>query len=247
MRRILILGGTGDARALAARFAKSDGFEITLSLAGRTSDPLPHAVPVITGGFGGADGLADYVLQQEIDLLVDATHPFAERMSGNAANAALRTGIPLLALRRPTWGRQEGDRWTPVRDAAEAVAALGTAPRRVFLSLGRQEVGPFAAAPQHFYLIRSVEPVDLDVPNARHLLARGPFAEADERALLIEWRINVVVSKNSGGDATYGKIAAARDLGIEVLMLERPNLPLVDAVASVDAAERRIHQLLSRA
>jgi precorrin-6A/cobalt-precorrin-6A reductase len=249
MRRILILGGTTEARALAARLANRDDLVVTLSLAGRTAEPASQPVPVISGGFGGAKGLADYLIDQEVDLLVDATHPFAARMSENAAVAARRTGVPLLALRRPAWQREDGDRWIPVRDAGEAVAALGKTPRRVFLTLGRQEIAPFETATQHFYLVRSVDPVEppLALPNAHYLLSRGPFAEADERALLEEWRIDIVVSKNSGGEATYGKIAAARVLGLDMIILERPALPAVAAAADVDQALALIHQTLSLA
>jgi precorrin-6A/cobalt-precorrin-6A reductase len=249
MRRILILGGTTEARALAVRLANRDDVAVTLSLAGRTAEPVAHAVPTISGGFGGVRGLSVYLIDQEVDLLIDATHPFAARMSENAAAAASRTGVPLIALRRQAWRRREGDRWILVRDAPEAVAALGKGPRRVFLTLGRQEIAPFAAAPQHFYLVRSVDPVDppLTLPDAQYLLSRGPFAEADERALLEQWRIDILVSKNSGGEATYGKIAAARSLDLEVIMLERPALPQVPAAADVDRAMAMIHQTLSLA
>jgi precorrin-6A/cobalt-precorrin-6A reductase len=144
--------------------------------------------------------------------------------------------VPILALRRPGWSRVAGDNWTEVDDVAGAARALGAAPRRVFLALGRQEVHAFEAAPRHHYLIRSVDPVEpsLAVPDAAYLLARGPFAEADERALLAEHRIEVIVSKNSGGAATYGKIAAARGLGVEVVMVRRPPLPDVPSAETVD-------------
>jgi precorrin-6A/cobalt-precorrin-6A reductase len=189
---------------------------------------VPHALPVRTGGFGGAAGLAEHLRIQRIAALVDATHPYAARISANAAAAAREAGIPILALRRPGWTRRPGDDWTEVADAAEAAAALGPEPKRVFLALGRQEVAAFAAAPQHDYLIRSVEPVgEAAPPGARHILARGPFDEAAERALLASERIEVVVCKNSGGDATYGKIDSARELRIPVLMLRRPVLPTV--------------------
>jgi precorrin-6A/cobalt-precorrin-6A reductase len=207
------------------------------------------AVPTISGGFGGVRGLSGYLIEQEVDLLVDATHPFAARMSENAAAAAKLTGVALIALRRPAWQREDGDRWIPVRDAAEAVAALGGSPRRVFLTLGRQEIGAFEAAPQHFYLVRSVDPVEppLAVPAAHHLVSRGPFAEPDERTLLEEWRIDIIVSKNSGGEATYAKIAAARSLRLDIIMLERPPLPEVPAAADVEQALAMIHQALSLA
>ncbi|RUW65205.1 precorrin-6A/cobalt-precorrin-6A reductase, partial [Mesorhizobium sp. M1E.F.Ca.ET.063.01.1.1] len=151
-------------------------------------------VPMRVGGFGGAEGLAGYLREEHIDLLIDATHPYAARISANAAEAARQTGLPILALRRPGWEPVTGDRWTLVDSVTEAARALGTAARRVFLAIGRQEAGAFEAAPQHRYLIRSVDPVEpkLAVPDAVYLLARGPFPEADERALLEKHGIDVV-------------------------------------------------------
>jgi precorrin-6A/cobalt-precorrin-6A reductase len=235
--RILILGGTTEARQLAGRLAARADLSITLSLAGRTENPVAQEVPTRVGGFGGASGLAAYLNDMRVDLLIDATHPYAAQISANAAEAARKTGMPIIALRRPGWEPVEGDHWTLVDTVAEAVDVLGAAPRRVFLSLGRQEVAAFEAAPQHHYLIRSVDPVEpkLAVPDAGYLLARGPFREADEHALLRDHRIDVVVSKNSGGEATYGKIAAARALGIEVVMVRRPALPDVPSAESVEA------------
>ncbi|RWN47988.1 MAG: cobalt-precorrin-6A reductase [Mesorhizobium sp.] len=233
--RILILGGTTEARQLAGKLAARAS--VTLSLAGRTESPVAQGVPVRSGGFGGADGLADYLRKEHIDLLIDATHPYAAQISANAAQAARVAGVPILALRRPGWESVEGDRWTLVNTVGDAVQALGPAPRRVFLALGRQEVAAFEAAPQHHYLVRSVDAIEpkLAVPDASYLLARGPFREAEERTLLEEHRIDVVVSKNSGGAATYGKIAAARALGLEVVMIHRPVLPDVPAAESVEA------------
>jgi precorrin-6A/cobalt-precorrin-6A reductase len=129
----------------------------------------------------------------------------------------------------------------------DAVRALGAAPRRVFLALGRKELRPFDSAPQHFYLVRSVDPVEppLAVPRAQYITARGPFSEADDRALLEAHRIDIVVAKNSGGDATYGKIAAARTLGLPVVMLKRPMLPDVPSVATVDDALRWLDHALT--
>ncbi|PAQ07382.1 cobalt-precorrin-6A reductase [Mesorhizobium temperatum] len=245
--RILILGGTIEARQLAGRLSARTDISITLSLAGRTENPVAQDVPTRTGGFGGADGLAAYLRENHIDLLVDATHPYAAQISANAAEAAHEAGVPIVALRRPGWGPVEGDRWTQVARVASAVTALGSAPRRVFLALGRQEVAAFEAAPQHHYLIRSVDPVEpkLAVPNATYLLARGPFREPDERALLQEYRIDVVVSKNSGGEATYGKIAAARALGIEVVMIRRPALPDVASAETVEALAEMVDHFLA--
>ncbi|HEV2900651.1 MAG TPA: cobalt-precorrin-6A reductase [Pseudaminobacter sp.] len=234
--RILILGGTTEARQLAGKLAAQAGVEVTLSLAGRTESPVAQGVPTRSGGFGGAEGLAAYLREEQINLLIDATHPYAANISRNAAEAALLARIPILALRRPAWEPVEADRWTLVADAAEAVKALGFAPRKVFLALGRQEIAEFASAPQHAYVIRSVDPVEppLDVPDAAYILARGPFAEADELELLKTHRIDAIVAKNSGGSATYGKIAAARKLGIEVILFRRPVLPDVPAAASVE-------------
>lgn len=234
---ILILGGTTEARELAALLA-ARGEEAVLSLAGRTAKPLAMPVPVRTGGFGGAEGLAAHLRAADVRVLIDATHPYAATMSRHAAEAAAETGLPFLALRRPPWRRAPGDHWTEVADARAAIAALGTAPRRVFLALGRQELAPFVAAPQHDYLIRSVDPIDppLAVPHARYLLARGPFPEAAEHALLRDAGIEAIVCKNSGGDATHGKIVAARALGIEVILLRRPALPPAPEVATAAEA-----------
>jgi precorrin-6A/cobalt-precorrin-6A reductase len=240
--RILILGGTTEARQLAGKLALRAS--VTLSLAGRTESPVAQGVPTRIGGFGGAGGLASYLMETGTDLIVDATHPYAARISSNAAEAARKTGVPIVALRRPGWAPVEGDRWTPVDTVGAAVQALGPAPRRVFLALGRQEVGAFEAAPQHHYLIRSVDAVEpkLAVPDATYLLARGPFREADERVLLENHRIEIVVSKNSGGAATHGKIAAARALGIEVVMVRRPALPEVPSAETVEALAALIDQ-----
>jgi precorrin-6A/cobalt-precorrin-6A reductase len=233
--RVLILGGTTEARRLAERLAPRREFDVRLSLAGRTSNPVPHPVPLRVGGFGGAEGLADYMKDQRIDRLIDATHPYAAQMSANAAHAAALARVPLLALRRPAWQPVAGDRWREVADAQAAARALGAAPRRVFLALGRNEIAPFAGAPQHFYLVRSVDPVEppLAVPHAVYIRARGPFREEDDRALLAGHEIDVVVAKNSGGPAAYGKMAAARTLGIEVMLLRRPVLPTVASVETV--------------
>jgi precorrin-6A/cobalt-precorrin-6A reductase len=238
MRRILILGGTTEARRLAERLAGRPDLAVTLSLAGRTANPAAQPVPVRVGGFGGAEGLAAYLEAERVDTLIDATHPYAAIIAANAARAAGAAGVPLLALRRPAWVAVAGDRWIEAADAGAAMQALGEAPRRVFLALGRNDIAPFVAAPQHHYLVRSVDPVEppLRVPYARYVTGRGPFTQADDRALLLTHSIEIVVCKNSGGDATYGKIAAARALGLAVVMLRRPVLPAVPAVATIEDA-----------
>lgn len=208
-----------------------------LSLAGRTATPAALPVPVRIGGFGGAEGLAAYLKAERINVLVDATHPYAKVMSANAAWAAQTVGVPLIVLQRPAWPQVEGDHWIEVDNVGEAVDALGASPRRVFLALGRKDIAPFAWAPQHYYLVRSVDPIDppLAVANADYIRARGPFSEENDRDLLTKYRIDVVVSKNSGGSATYGKIAAARALAVPVVMLRRPPpQPDVPTVARVD-------------
>ncbi len=247
--RVLILGGTTEARQLAERIAGRAELSATLSLAGRTQNPVPHAIPLRSGGFGGAEGLAQYLREESISLLVDATHPYAAQISANAAEAVTAVGIPILALRRAPWPKSEGDRWIEVLDGGDAVAALGASARNVFVALGRQELAPFEAAPQHSYLVRSVDPVTppLAVPNARYILARGPFLEAEERALLLANQIDAIVAKNSGGSSTYGKIAAARALGIDVILIQRPQLPPVETVGSVDEACAAIDHWLAGA
>jgi precorrin-6A/cobalt-precorrin-6A reductase len=244
--QILILGGTTEARELALALAGRDDLAATLSLAGRTAAPAAQPVPVRSGGFGGAEGLADYLRLQHIDALIDATHPYAQIISANAVQAAARTGTALLALRRTPWVAVEGDYWIEVADARDAVRELGQKPRRVFLAVGRQELAPFSSAPQHHYFIRSVDPVEppLDVPHARYILARGPFTESDDRSLLVSHSIDAIVAKNSGGGATYGKIAAARSLGIPVLLFRRPQLQDSPAVATVGQAVTWINHAL---
>ncbi len=246
--KILILGGTTEARLLAERLAGRTELDVTLSLAGRTASPPRQPVPVRSGGFGGANGLADYLLSECIDVLIDATHPYASVISANAATAAHTTAVPLVTLRRPPWTAVAGDRWVEVSDAREAVRTLGETSRRVFVTLGRNELAPFMHAPQHHYLIRSVDPVDppLPLPHVSYVTGRGPFREADDRALMTAHRIEVVIAKTSGGAATSGKIAAARSLGIGVIMLRRPPAPAAPALETVeDALAWLDHALIS--
>jgi precorrin-6A/cobalt-precorrin-6A reductase len=235
MKRVLVLGGTTEARLLAERLAGRPDLNTTLSLAGRTASPARQPVPVRSGGFGGVAGLAAYLVSERIDALIDATHPYANVISDNAVAACSRIGTPLLVLRRPPWIATAADRWTEVTDVREAARTLGEIPRRVFVALGRNELAPFNEAPQHFYLIRSVDPVDprLPLPHVAYVTGRGPFSDAADRALMTEHRIEVVIAKNSGGAATYGKIAAARMMHIGVIMLRRPPAPAAPAVETV--------------
>jgi len=234
---------------LAGRLAGRADLEVTLSLAGRTASPAKQPVPVRVGGFGGVAGLADYLMRERVDVLIDATHPYAAIISANAAAAARQSRVPLVALRRPAWPAVAGDRWVEVGDVREAVAALGQTPRRVFVALGRNELAPFCDAPQHHYLIRSVDPVEPPLPlrQASYVTGRGPFSEASDRALLIEHRIDGIIAKNSGGSATYGKIAAARALDIEVVMVRRPPPPDGLAVETVEAAVAWLDHALTSA
>jgi precorrin-6A/cobalt-precorrin-6A reductase len=238
MSRVLILGGTTEARSMAARLAKRADLEVVLSLAGRTMSPAPLPVPVRRGGFGGAAGLARYLIEQRVGAMVDATHPYAKIMSANAAAAARTSGIAFVALRRPPWLLESGDRWDEAADVGETVRKLGDRPRRVFVALGRNELAPLVNAPQHFYLVRSVDPVDppLALPHVAYVRARGPFSAAEDHVLLLDHAIDIVVAKNSGGAASYGKIAAARALSIPVIMLRRPLAPEAPAVETVDEA-----------
>lgn len=222
--RLLILGGTSEASLLAAALAQMPQIDATLSLAGRTQAPARAPLPSRTGGFGGAAGLAAYLRGQRFEAVVDATHPFAAQISLNAVAACAEAGVPLVQFSRPAWVAQAGDNWVHVADLAGAVAALGVAPRRVFLTVGRLGLPAFAVAPQHYYLVRSIDPIELAQlpPQHRLLRARGPFALADEIALMQQERIDCLVTKNSGGTATQEKLAAARALGLVVVMVERP-------------------------
>ncbi len=237
--RVLILGGTTEASELARALAADRRFRVTLSLAGRTRSPAPQPVPVRIGGFGGVDGLAAYLRDQSVDALIDATHPFAARITRNAAQAARATGIPTLAIHRPAWVQQPGDRWRPVPDMDRAAAALGPAPRRVLLTIGQQELAPFLAAPHHHYLIRSIDTPATIPPGARVITARGPFDEVDERHLLETNAIECLVTKNAGGRATRAKLDAARMLGVEVVIVSRPAWPDgLDHLSDAAAAQR---------
>jgi precorrin-6A/cobalt-precorrin-6A reductase len=229
---VLILGGTSEARLLAEALSKDLRFAALLSFAGRTESLLRPALPHRVGGFGGAEGLAAFLRAGQYRALIDATHAFAARISHNAAAAAQTTGVPLLRLARPAWQPVLGDDWRPQADMEAAALALGQAPRRVFLSVGRLELVAFCQAPQHDYLLRAVEPFTppAGLSRARLIAARGPFALADEQKLLRDERIELLVSKNAGTPSTYAKIEAARALAIPVLMVARPVLPAVREV-----------------
>jgi precorrin-6A/cobalt-precorrin-6A reductase len=235
MKRLLILGGTGDAVQLAAQTANMSGLATITALAGRTSHPGAVASAVRVGGFGGETGLVEYLQTMAIDLLIDATHPFAAQISWHAARAAARVGIPRLMLIRPEWVRSSRDNWIEVESIERAVAAIPAAAQRIFVTIGRQQLAPFASLTDRWCLIRSIDPprADLILPPGKLLLDRGPFSLAQERQLLRDDQIQAIVSKNSGGDATYAKIIAARELGIPVVMIQRPIAPEGDRVENV--------------
>jgi precorrin-6A/cobalt-precorrin-6A reductase len=236
--RVLILGGTSEASALARALAGDARFAPMLSLAGRTAMPVLPPIPCRIGGFGGVEGLEAYLRARAVDALVDATHPFAARMTSHAGQAAAACVLPLLRIDRPPWHPVPGDRWSFVPDMTAAAHALGPAPRHVFLTIGQQELAPFRAAPWHRYLIRSVDPPppDLRPADAAIITARGPFDEAGEAALLRGHGIDVLVTKNSGAAATGAKLAAARRLGVEVVMVARPPSPVLETVADAAGA-----------
>jgi precorrin-6A/cobalt-precorrin-6A reductase len=236
--RVLILGGTSEASALARALAEDRRFQVTVSFAGRTQSPLAQPVPTRIGGFGGLEGLARYLIERQVDLLVDATHPFAAQMTRHAELAARRSGTPLLIVQRPPWQRQPDDRWIEVPDLEAAGRALGAAPRRVLLTIGQTELAAFAAAPDHHYVIRSINAPNPDQlpPRADVITARGPFTVADECALLRERRIELVVTKNSGGTVTEAKLTAARLCQVPVIIVARPPAPTGEVATTVDAA-----------
>lgn len=210
------------ARALAEA-----GVDAVYSYAGRTETPVAQPLPVRVGGFGGVEGLATYLKAEAITRLIDATHPFAAQMSRNAVAASAATATPLIALEREPWAAAKGDRWTHVPDLSGAVAALGDAPRRVFLAIGRQTLDAFAGAQQHHYLLRLVDPPGepLPLPRAEAVIARGPFTVEGDRALLQDHGIEVIVAKNAGGAGAEAKLVAARELGLPVILIDRPSVP----------------------
>jgi len=236
---VLILGGTAEARDLAARLAATPGLRLVSSLAGRVRDPALPAGEVRVGGFGGPDGLARWLRAQAVTAVVDATHPFAQRISANAAAACAAARTPLLSLVREPWTPGAGDAWHPVDSLPAAAQQLPALGQRAFLTTGRQELAAFAALGRLWFLIRCVDPPGGPLPAARHvILARGPYDAAAEHALMREHAIDVLVTKNSGGTLTAGKLTAARQLGIPVIMVRRPQLPDVPRCSTAPDAVR---------
>lgn len=220
--KVLILGGTAEATALAEQLVARGDVTVVTSLAGRTAHPVLPPGEVRIGGFGGAAGLAAYIRENGITRIIDATHPFARRISENAIHAAAETGITLEHLVRPGWVSQRGDRWREVSSLAEAAEML-PAGATVFLALGRQYLGAFAARSDCRFVIRMVDAPAEPLPFANHLLILGkPSADpAREGELFAAHGITHLVCRNSGGAAGYGKIAAARQMGLPVIILGR--------------------------
>lgn len=255
--RVLILGGAGEAAALADALASDGRFEPTLSLAGRTRSPRLPTIAWRIGGFGGVEGLIRHLGENGVRALIVATHPFAAQMRRHAVEAVRAVPMPLLMIDRPAWRAGDGDDWTTVADMTQAALTLGRDPRRVLLTIGRKDLAPFVAAPWHAYVVRSVDtpPPESLPPGAEVITARGPFDEDDDRRLLIDRRIEVIVTKNSGGAATEAKLRAARGLGLPVIMVERPAPPdlrglvvttVTDAAGALDWLET-LHQAVSAA
>lgn len=239
---LLILGGTTEASRLAALVSDA-GLAAVLSYAGRVESPRAQPVPVRTGGFGGTEGLAGYLRAHRISHLIDATHPFAAQMSANAARAAQAADVPLIRLERAPWQPGPGDAWTLVPDIAAAVLATGETPRRIFLAIGRQHLAPFAARPQHHYLLRLVDPPTepLPLPQVTLEIARGPFDVASDRALMQRHGTELIVAKNAGGAGASAKLTAARDLGLPVVLIDRPRLPEAPTAVSPEEVLAWLH------
>ncbi len=223
---VLVLGGTGEARELARRALA--GFRVVSSLAGRVSSPKLPEGEVRVGGFGGVSGLVAYLRAERVDAVVDATHPFADRITANAVAATAEAGVPLLVLRRPGWTEQDGDRWTWVDSITEAARVVGA--RRAFVTTGRQGLDAFDAG-----VARTVDPPDEPTP-LDVVLDRGPYTVDDELELMSRNRIEILVTKDSGGGMTAAKLVAARHLGLPVVVIRRPPAPDAPTVATVDEA-----------
>lgn len=242
-RRLLILGGTPEAARLAqgATDRLKDKLEVISSLAGRTANPAPLPGSVRRGGFGGAGGLADYLSKEKIDFVIDATHPFAAQISAHAREACEAKGVSRLALLRPPWQREAGDDWveaTGIEDAARLLKTSTAPGGRVFLTTGPGSLAPFAALDGRRFLVRLIEPpkTPLGLGDYETVIGRGPFTVENERALMVDKRIDLLVSKASGGGATYAKIIAARQLSLPVVMIRRPPPEPGETVETTEAA-----------
>ena len=238
------MGGTSDALELAGNLSGQKEFSVVYSLAGRVNQPRLPDCEIRIGGFGGIDGLSSYLIEEHIQAIIDATHPFAARITQHIDQASRQLGLPLLALVRPPWTALPEDIWHEVPDLQGAATAIPHLGKRVLLAVGRQEVSIFAQCTNEYFLIRSIEPPSEPLPpNSNILLARGPFQLEDEIKLLRDHRIDLIVSKNSGGAATYPKIQAARELGIPVVLVQRRPASQALSVTTVSSALAWLHKL----
>lgn len=244
--RVLILGGTQEAYALAEGLAEIEGVEVITSLAGRTREPRLPKGTVRSGGFGGPKGLARYLRDTGIGYLINATHPFADQISVHAVDAAAETGVELMRLLRPAWRTAPEDRWIAARDAAEAAELCRREGGRILLTVGSGELEAFAPVRNAHFVVRMVDvPAEIPLHDYRTIAARGPFSLADEMRLIAEHHINLLVAKNSGGEATYAKIEAARRLRLPIVMIERPTIALEPRSPVVESVEDAIAALRS--
>ena len=225
---ILILGGTSDGARLTASLY-TEGYDVMESLSGVTQNPRAREHPVRSGGFGGPDGLQAFIKDAGVHAIIDATHPYAKNISWNVCAAASRAKIPVLRYERVPWPVAPG--WTIVGDYREASAALPTG-ARAFLTVGGQSLSPFSDRADVWYLFRAIEPVDNPFTNGEALIERPPFTFDDELALMQNHRISHLVTKNSGGAATFAKIEAATYLKLPIIVIERPVLPVVETVTA---------------
>nr|BFE99329.1 cobalt-precorrin-6A reductase [Streptoalloteichus tenebrarius] len=236
--RVLVLGGTGEARRLASVLTGRPGLSVVSSLAGRVGDPRLPEGEVRVGGFGGPEGLAAWLRRERVSAVVDATHPFAHRMTASAVQAAREADVPLLVLRRPGWQERPGDDWRWAESVGHAAALLPGLGERVFLTIGRQGLAAFASLRDQWFLARCVDPPEPPLPpRLEVVLDRGPFTVDGELALLGRHRIDVLVTKDSGGEMTAAKLVAARRVGLPVVVVRRPPLPDGVPVETVDSVE----------
>jgi len=242
---VLILGGTGEGRALARALVEAGGGRVVSSLAGRVSEPALPVGEVRVGGFGGPEGLAAWLAENDVAVVVDATHPFAARISASAVLACEWNATPLLVLRRPGWREGPGDDWRRVPGVPAAAAALRDLPGTVLLTTGRGGLAHFADLP-HRFVIRTVDPPEPPLPADHEvLLARGPYDLASERTLFEAYGVRVLVTKDSGGDLTAAKLAVARERGVPVIVVDRPPYP-TDSVPVVSDVGSAVAWLASR-
>jgi precorrin-6A/cobalt-precorrin-6A reductase len=241
--RVLLLGGTSEGAVLAEQLAAREGLHVISSLAGRVKALKLPVGAVRNGGFGGVSGLMTYLQEEGIDLVVDATHPFAIQMSRHAEMACAALGLPLLAYARPPWTRVDGDQWDEVPDFKTAAELVHRRKGRVFLAIGRQEIAAFRECSEAHFVIRSIDMPDILPPHATVILDRGPFQLEADLEMLRAHGIDYVVCKNSGGSATYSKIEAARRLGLRVIMIQRPEKHTVPTCEDLNALLDQIDHL----